>query len=56
VAGRDKTMSQKTRVELLRRPRDPSEAVTHRKSFDPFPGGLATFARRGYLLQCVYAH
>lgn len=36
--------------------RDRSEAATHLKSFDPFPGVLSTAERRQHLLECAYAH
>ena len=40
-------------LELLR---DRSEAATHLKSFDPFPGILTTLERREFLLTCAFAH
>jgi hypothetical protein len=43
-------------AELLRVLRDGSEAATHLKSFDPFPGVLTTLERRKYFLECAYAH
>lgn len=42
--------------ELLQLLRDPSEAATQLKSFDPFPGVLTTLERREFLRQCAYAH
>ena len=42
--------------ELLALLRDTGENATHIKSFDPFPGVLTTLERRGYLLECAYAH
>ncbi len=41
---------------LLALLRDHSDAATHLKSFDPFPGVLTTLERRRHLLQCAYAH
>lgn len=41
---------------LLALLRDRSEAATHLKSFDPFPGVLTTAERRQYLAKCAYAH
>ena len=41
---------------LLALLRDSSEAATHLKSFDPFPGVLTTEERRQVLLTCAFAH
>jgi hypothetical protein len=41
---------------LLALLRDRSQAATHLKSFDPFPGVLTPSERRQYLLECAYAH
>ena len=43
-------------AELLALLRNGSEAATHLKSFDPFPGVLTTEERRQVLLTCAFAH
>ena len=42
--------------ELLALLRERSEAASHLRSFDPFPGVLTTLERREFLLECAYAH